>query len=66
MRIVLAGAAINALLGGLSQILTIGSGIGAGNIQSWISWKLSLHLMDEVKILFYILIIRNGFCINFS
>ena len=59
MRIVLAGAAINALLGGLSQILTIGSGVGAGNIQSWISGSLAATSWDEVKILFLYSIIGN-------
>ncbi|WP_415349976.1 FecCD family ABC transporter permease [Clostridium perfringens] len=63
MRIVLAGAAINALLGGLSQILTIGSGIGAGNIQSWISGSLAATSWDEVKILFLYSIIGMGFAL---
>ncbi|WP_300351096.1 iron ABC transporter permease [Clostridium sp.] len=51
MRIVLSGAAINALLGGISQILTIGSGPSAGNIQSWISGSLAATSWEEVKIL---------------
>ncbi len=64
MRIVLAGVAINALfLGGLSQILTIGSGVGAGNIQSWISGSLVATSWDEVKILFLYSIIGIGFAL---
>ncbi|MBO3411723.1 iron ABC transporter permease [Clostridium perfringens] len=63
MRIVLAGAAINALLGGLSQILTIGNGVGAGNIQSWISGSLAATSWDEVKILFLYSIIGMGFAL---
>lgn len=63
MRIVLAGAAINALLVGLSQILTIGSGPSAGNIQSWISGSLAATSWDEVKILFVYSIIGMGFAL---
>lgn len=63
MRIVLAGAAINALLVGLSQILTIGSGPSAGNIQSWISGSLAATSWDEVKILFIYSIIGMGFAL---
>lgn len=63
MRVVLAGAAINALLVGLSQILTIGSGPSAGNIQSWISGSLAATSWDEVKILFVYSIIGMVFAL---
>ncbi|EGT3615779.1 iron ABC transporter permease [Clostridium perfringens] len=63
MRIVLAGAAINALLAGLSQILTIGSGPSAGNIQSWISGSLAATSWDEVKILLVYSIVGMGFAL---
>lgn len=66
MRIVLAGAAINALLGGISQILTIGSGPSAGNIQSWISGSLTATSWDEVKILFLYSIIGMSFALILS
>lgn len=41
IRIVLAGAACNALLGGISSMITISAGLGASNIQKWMMGSLA-------------------------
>lgn len=51
MRIVLAGAAMNAMLGGFSSMITISGGPGAASIQRWISGSLATTSWIDVKIL---------------
>ena len=51
IRIVLAGAACNALLGGLSSMFTVSAGLGASNIQKWITGSLATVNWDNVYIL---------------
>ena len=51
IRIVLAGAACNALLGGLSSMFTISAGLGASNIQKWIMGSLATVTWDNVYML---------------
>lgn len=51
IRIVLAGAACNALLGGFSSMITISAGLGASNIQKWMMGSLSTVTWSNVHIL---------------
>lgn len=51
IRIVLAGAACNALLGSLCSVITINAGIGSSNIQKWIMGSLATVTWDNVYIL---------------
>ena len=51
IRIVLAGAACNALLGSLSSAITVNAGIGSSNIQKWMMGSLSTVTWDNVYIL---------------
>lgn len=51
IRIVLAGAACNALLGSLSSAITINAGIGSSNIQKWLMGSLATVTWDNVYIL---------------
>ena len=51
IRIVLAGAACNALLGGLSSMFTISAGLGSTNIQKWIMGSLATVTWDNVYML---------------
>lgn len=51
IRIVLAGAACNALLGGFSSMFTMRAGIGASNIQKWIMGSLATVNWSNVHIL---------------
>ena len=51
IRIVLAGAACNALLGGLSSMFTVSAGLGASNIQKWITGSLATVNWDNVYML---------------
>lgn len=51
IRIVLAGAACNALLGGLSSMITINAGMGSANIQKWIMGSLATVTWDNVYVL---------------
>lgn len=51
IRIVLAGAACNALLTGLSSMITISSGLGASNIQKWMMGSLATVTWSNVYIL---------------
>lgn len=51
IRIVLAGAACNALLGGFSSITTISAGLGATNIQKWMMGSLATVNWSNVNIL---------------
>ena len=41
IRIVLAGAACNALLGGFSSMITVSAGLGSSNIQKWMMGSLA-------------------------
>lgn len=51
IRIVLAGAACNALLGGISSMITVSAGLGAGNIQKWMMGSLATVNWSNVHIL---------------
>lgn len=51
IRIVLAGAACNALLGGISSMITISAGLGASNIQKWMMGSLATVNWSNVNIL---------------
>ena len=51
IRIVLAGAACNALLGGFSSMITVSAGLGAGNIQKWMMGSLATVNWSNVHIL---------------
>ena len=51
IRIVLAGAACNALLGGFSSKITVSAGLGAGNIQKWMMGSLATVNWSNVHIL---------------
>ena len=51
IRIVLAGAACNALLSGLSSMITVSAGLGASNIQKWMMGSLATVNWSNVKIL---------------
>ena len=51
IRIVLAGAACNALLGGFSSMITVSAGLGAGNIQKWMMGSLATVNWSNVYIL---------------
>ncbi|HAX73343.1 MAG TPA: iron ABC transporter permease, partial [Firmicutes bacterium] len=51
IRIVLAGAAANALLGGLSSMIAISAGLGAANIQKWLMGSLATVNWSHVYLL---------------
>ena len=51
IRIVLAGAACNALLGGFSSMFTISAGLGSANIQKWMMGSLATVTWNNVFIL---------------
>ena len=51
IRIVLAGAACNALLGGFSSMITVSAGLGASNIQKWMMGSLATVNWSNVNIL---------------
>ena len=51
IRIVLAGAACNALLSGLSSMITVRAGLGSSNIQKWMMGSLATVNWSNVKIL---------------
>ena len=51
IRIVLAGAACNALLGGFSSMITVSAGLGAVNIQKWMLGSLATVNWSNVHIL---------------
>lgn len=51
IRIVLAGAACNALLGGISSMITISAGLGASNIQKWMMGSLAIVNWGNLYIL---------------
>lgn len=51
IRIVLAGAACNALLGGFSSMITVSAGLGSGNIQKWMMGSLATVNWSNVHIL---------------
>ena len=51
IRIVLAGAACNALLGGFSSMITVSAGLGSGNIQKWMMGSLATVNWSNVNIL---------------
>ena len=51
IRIVLAGAACNALLSGLSSMITVSAGLVASNIQKWMMGSLATVNWSNVKIL---------------
>ena len=51
IRIVLAGAACNALLGGFSSMITVSAGLGASNIQKWIMGSLATVNWSNVHII---------------
>ena len=51
IRIVLAGAACNALLGGFSSMITVSTGLGSGNIQKWMMGSLATVNWSNVHIL---------------
>ena len=52
IRIVLAGAACNALLSGLSSMITVSAGLGASTIQKWMMGSLATVNWSNVKIVF--------------
>ena len=51
IRIVLAGAACNALLGGFSSMMTVSAGLGSANIQKWMMGSLATVSWSSVYIL---------------
>lgn len=51
IRIVLAGAACNALLGGFSSMITVSAGLGASNIQKWMMGSLATVNWSNVYVL---------------
>ena len=51
IRIVLAGAACNALLSGLSSMITVSAGLGSSNIQKWMMGSLATVNWSNVNIL---------------
>ena len=51
IRVVLAGAACNVLLGGFSSMITVSAGLGASNIQKWIMGSLATVNWSNVHIL---------------
>ena len=51
IRIVLAGAACNALLGGISSMITVSAGLGSSNIQKWMMGSLATVNWSNVNIL---------------
>ena len=51
IRIVLAGAACNALLGGFSSMITVSAGLGASNIQKWMMGSLATVNWGNVHII---------------
>lgn len=63
IRIVLAGIAINAMLGSMSSILTIFNGNGTSSIQLWLNGSLASVSWVDVKMLFTYTIIGIIFSI---
>lgn len=51
IRIVLAGAACNSLLGGFSSMITVRAGLGASNIQKWMMGSLATVNWSNVYVL---------------
>ena len=51
IRIVLVGAAINALFGGLTSMMTTSLGMGASNIQRWLQGSLAAVKWSDVSII---------------
>ena len=51
IRIVLAGAACNALLGGFSSMITVSAGLGSANIQKWMMGSLATVTWNNVYII---------------
>ena len=51
IRIVLAGAACNALLGGFSSMITVSAGLGSANIQKWMMGSLATVNWSNVHVL---------------
>lgn len=51
IRIVLAGAACNALLGGISSMISVSAGLGSSNIQKWLMGSLTTVNWSHVHIL---------------
>ena len=51
IRIVLAGAACNALLGGISSMISVSAGLGSANIQKWLMGSLATVNWSHVHIL---------------
>lgn len=51
IRIVLAGAACNSLLGGFSSMITVSAGLGASNIQKWMMGSLATVNWSNVYVL---------------
>lgn len=52
IRIVLVGAAINALFGGFTSMMTTSLGMGASNIQRWLQGSLAAVKWSDVSIIF--------------
>ncbi|MGL5315547.1 MAG: FecCD family ABC transporter permease [Peptostreptococcaceae bacterium] len=63
IRIVLAGIAINAMLGSMSSILTIFNGNGSSSIQLWLSGSLASVSWNDVKMLAMYTVIGIGLAI---
>ncbi|MEG2936700.1 MAG: iron ABC transporter permease, partial [Clostridium sp.] len=57
IRIVLVGAAVNALFGGITSLLTTSSGIGGSAVSRWLTGSLATVKVMDLKILFIYTII---------
>lgn len=66
IRIVLAGIAINAMLGSLSSILTMFNGNGTSSIQLWLSGSLAAVSWNDVRILAIYTVIGIGLALPLS
>lgn len=53
IRIVLVGSAVNALLGGITSLMTTSAGIGGGSIQRWLTGSLATIKSNDLMILFF-------------
>lgn len=53
IRIVLVGSAVNALLGGITSLMTTSAGIGGNSIQRWLTGSLATIKVNDLKIIFF-------------
>lgn len=66
IRIVLAGAAVNALFGGITSLITTSTGIGGNSISRWLTGSLATVKITDLKILFVYTIIGMSLALILS